>query len=81
MEPPRLWETWGEAAWEKSTDDVKWSDIDEPDYGDVPTHIAEEELVRHLIELKLTGVLSAKQTCTIAFWAAKAGAAGPVVKS
>ena len=35
-------------------------------------------LADFLIDLKLAGSLSAKAVCTIAFWAHKAGACGPV---
>ena len=72
MEQPRLWETSGDVAWEQ---EVKWADLDESNYDDVPTGEAEEEFVRQLVELKLTNVLSAKQVCTLALWASKASAA------
>ena len=48
-----MWETWGDVAWEQ---EVKWADLDEPNYDDVPTGEAEEEFVRQLVELKLTNV-------------------------
>ena len=48
------------------------------DYITIPADIAGEELIHMLSELKTQGVLSAKQACVLAFWAAKAGACGEV---
>ena len=39
---------------------------------------AGEELFQYLLELKITNKLGAKECCVIAYWAANAGAVGPV---
>ena len=63
-------------AWDFDSDD------DDPDAPFDPTTCtaveAGELLADALIDLKLAGSLSAKAVCTIAFWAHKAGACGPV---
>ena len=59
---------------------MSWDDLEEVDYDAVPKAVAEEEFVRQLVELKLTNILSAKQVCSIAFWATKAGLSGPASK-
>ena len=42
---------------------------------------ASQELFNYLVDLKLTGYLSARQTCLLAWWASKAGVGGMVKKS
>ena len=54
------------------------SDCDDPDdLEDITADAAGQELVCILIDLKNSGRLSAVQACTISWFAAKAGAAGP----
>ena len=52
----------------------------EPDYETISAEEASQVLVEMLAQLKQSGVLSAKQTCVLAFWAAKAGAGDHVKK-
>ena len=74
----RAWETWGE---DEDEDDLrKWDELEELDYENLPAGVAEEEFVRMLVDLKWTGVLSARQVCTLAFWASRAGARGSIAK-
>ena len=54
------------------------SDADDTDaLDDITQEAAGQELVATLIDLKNSGCLSAVQACTISWYAAKAGAAGP----
>jgi hypothetical protein len=68
--------SWEEAdPWSSDSDDDGSAAFD-------PNLVTVEEagnlLADALIDLKLSGAMSAKQVCTIAFWAHKAGAVGPV---
>jgi hypothetical protein len=67
-------------AWEEPADDP-WADSSDEEEFDPNTCSQAEAgnlLAEMLINLKLKGILSAKQVCTLAFWAHKAGACGPV---
>ena len=48
------------------------------DYQNVTAEEAEQQLFDFTVDLKRTGTISAKQACTWAFWATKAGAKGPI---
>ena len=48
------------------------------DYEKVTAEEAEEHLFAYTCDLKRKGIISATQACTWAFWAAKAGAKGPI---
>lgn len=78
----RSWEGWGDAAPLAPDDPVAggWGEASfgahEIDYDNISSDVAESEFYSLLVELKLTGVLTAKQCCIIAFWATKAGARG-----
>ena len=48
------------------------------DYEKVTAEEAEEQLFAYTCDLKRKGTISATQACTWAFWAAKAGAKGPI---
>ena len=50
------------------------------DYAAVDADTAGHELMEMLISLKLKSTISARDACVLAFWASKAGAAGPVHK-
>eukprot|EP00969_Alexandrium_andersonii_P315305 13930147-Alexandrium_andersonii.AAC.1 len=39
---------------------------------------AGEELFDQIVRLRLSGTLSAKEACTLAYWSSRAGATGPV---
>ena len=71
------WQGWN-PWWAAGDSGPSWRDHDEPYYKHVPPDVAGEELVHMLTHLKSMGTLSAKQTCVLAFWAAKAGACGEV---
>lgn len=61
--------------------EVSWADREDDgffDYDNVAPDVAGQELVSFLVELKLQNTLSAKQCCTLAFWASRAGASGDV---
>jgi len=70
--------------WEQDGCDVDGGDEDEEsvssdeDEANPSPRRAGIELIELLIFLRLTGVISAKMLCHICFWAAKAGATGPV---
>ena len=68
------WQGW-QPSWAAPVQ-PSWRDTDVLDYSTTPAYIAGEELTHMLTELKTAGVLSAKQVCILAFWAAKAGACG-----
>ena len=51
---------------------------DEINYDNVSQDQAAMSLVELIVDLKVAGTISAKTACLIAFWAAKAGAAGEV---
>ena len=71
------WENW-EAAWEGPPQRVvEWTAVDF-EYNAVSAELAGEELVEMLLHLKISGVLSAKSCCELAWWAHRAGAVGPV---
>lgn len=76
--PTRTWEGWGaqvaSGSWADPDDDVPF------DYASVTQEEAGCELAGLLFKLKVQNILSAKQACTLAFWAAKAGAVGDVQK-
>jgi hypothetical protein len=55
-----------------------WEASSEEDSGECTAAEAGERLSEFLIRLRITGVLSAKQTCILAWWAKRAGAIGPV---
>ena len=71
------WEGWG-SSWSDLSGEPAWSD-DPADinYETVNAQVAGEMFVNMLVDLKFKGVLSSKQTCVLAWWAAKAGAVGP----
>ena len=73
------WENWN-PSW-AAAEDRSWS-TDDPDfdYSSIDAETAGRELVSMLVMLKVMGVLSAKQTCILAWWAAKAGAVGECVQ-
>ena len=48
------------------------------DYQHLTAEEAEQHLFDFTVDLKRTGTISAKQACTWAFWATKAGAKGPI---
>ena len=48
------------------------------DYQHVTAEEAEQHLFDFTVDLKRKGTTSPKQACTWAFWAAKAGAEGPI---
>ena len=76
----RSWEGWAPRSEPSSSARTSWAeceDDDALDYANVPADVAGEELYSLLLQLKLTGALSARQTCVLAFWATKAGATGP----
>ena len=76
------WEGWS-ADWSRIGERAADGDAIEPevfDYNTVSPDVAGEELVEMLCYLKITGVLSAKMACVLAWWAAKAGATGEVAK-
>eukprot|EP00969_Alexandrium_andersonii_P292377 12922465-Alexandrium_andersonii.AAC.1 len=52
-------------------------EYEEFDYSRATPEIAGEELANFLLQLKHSGVLSAKSCCLLAWWAARAGAVGP----
>ena len=66
------------------TDDMPFcffdANDDAPDFDTVTAEEAGAHLYDYLLELKHKAVLSSKQTCVLAFWAAKAGAIGPIDK-
>eukprot|EP00969_Alexandrium_andersonii_P104119 4595561-Alexandrium_andersonii.AAC.1 len=81
----RLWETPKLArAWERRAEQVPLFFEDEEeqpvDYNSFTADEAGVELGSMLIDLKLAGVLSAKQACIIAWRCAKAGAQGGIVE-
>lgn len=53
-----------------------WNDPDDFKYQFVDEDVAAEEFLTYLVLLKVSGKLSAKQACILAFWACKAGAKG-----
>eukprot|EP00969_Alexandrium_andersonii_P149508 6611105-Alexandrium_andersonii.AAC.1 len=77
----RSWEGWATPSAEPGPGTrPSWADCDgeeQLDFGNVPADIAGEELYALLVELKVTNVLSARQTCVLAFWASRSGASGP----
>eukprot|EP00969_Alexandrium_andersonii_P115588 5111223-Alexandrium_andersonii.AAC.1 len=71
------------ASWEEDLSEEDWegdgdSDDDQPAdrYESVGPKQAGEFLFDMLVNLKQAGVLSAKQSCILAFWAHRAGASG-----
>ena len=68
------WERDSRARWERSGADSDG----EKDYGDYTQEEAAEELANLIIELKLSGILSARNACIVCFWAARAGVEGRV---
>ena len=75
------WEGWqpswavdleGPGAWGESGPDV------EHDPDSLDTAAAAAELYESIVDLKLSGKVSATAACIIAYWAGRAGAAGPV---
>lgn len=70
----RSWEGWSERT---APADVGPIGADSADYTSVSPDEAGEQLSEMLMQLKITNVLSARQACILAFWAAKAGAVGP----
>ena len=77
------WETIGSASWAgigSQTGFQEEGDEVEFDYSAIPAATAEEELISMIVELKLKGTLSAKEACTLCFWASRAGAGGEAGK-
>lgn len=71
------WEGWN-ASWERAGG---WADDhQEGEKEQMTPHDAGYELFQMLVELKLRGYLSARQSCLIAHWATLAGAEGDVRK-
>ena len=76
------WEGWA-AHWSSIGERPADGDALEPeifDYDDVSPGVAGEEFVAMLCFLKVSGVMSAKMCCVLAWWAAKAGATGEAAK-
>lgn len=72
------WENWAPSWSNARHENVVWpEDPEPPDYSDITAPEAGEELFLTLVEFKLRGLLSARQTCVLAFWASRAGAVGP----
>ena len=71
------WQGWAE-SWHSSAlhDRDFWEEQPEFDYSDVDPTTAGQEFTSMLVHLKLKGVLSAKQTCVLAYWSSRAGAVG-----
>ena len=69
------WENWAE-PWEHLAP-ASWEDEVEEDPAQMSAEACGLQLRDLLIDLKLCGKLNATQVCTLAFWAARAGAAGP----
>ena len=75
----RSWEeALGQRDWERDVQDVAGgSDSErEEDYDACTPQEAGEELRNFLVELKIQGALTAKQSCVLAWWRQKAGAMG-----
>ena len=74
------WEGWAESwEWERlgPHDHRFWDDTEDLDYnGIIDPEVASTQLVDMLVRLKRRGILSAQQTCILAWWSHKAGAAG-----
>ena len=79
MTPPAGARTWDRRNWQQG-DRRHQAFEDESDfqYASVTADEAGQELFSYLVLLKLSGVLSAKQACVLAFWAHKSGATGGV---
>ena len=85
MEPPvAIWAPTGVSIadwleplpeWEQALlqGDASGSD-DEPDLDAVTGDVATNELFNHIVHLKWSGLLSAKNACVLAWWSSKAGA-------
>ena len=71
-------EALGQHDWERDVQDVAGgSDSErEEDYDACTPQEAGEELRNFLVELKIQGALTAKQSCVLAWWCQKAGAMG-----
>ena len=54
------------------------SDVVDVDFEDVDPPFAGVQLAEFIITLKMDGILSAKQACSLAFWAARSGSVGQV---
>ena len=75
------WERYGplSAGYAEAPEGAGW-DSDGDSEPDISAAEAGDEFSSLLINLRLKGVLSATQCCTLAYWAEKAGATGPVSK-
>lgn len=71
------WEHWT-PSWADPDEDVPWPEDDRRTLQAPTAAEAGEELYLWLVELKLKGVLSARQTCLLAYYASLAGAVGQV---
>ena len=76
----RAWEqdirAWEQDLYHGGEDDGSGAEQESIDYGRLSPEEAGDCLSSMLIELKLTGVLSAKQACVLSFYATAAGATG-----
>jgi hypothetical protein len=77
MDSASSWEGWS-PSWAQAGPSGPSGDTDEGDvdFGNVSVEVAAVELSQMLITLKLQNVLSARQACVLAFWAARSGATG-----